>query len=297
LEQELGNGWVDGVHRDDVAGCLKTYAEAFEARQPFVMDYRLRRHDGEYRWISDTGRPRHDPRGNFAGYIGSCLDITERKQAEQAARELSGRLIRAQEAERARLSRELHDDITQRLARLAIDAGRVERGITEAGARETVREVRDGLMRLSEDVHLLSYKLHPALLQDLGLADALKVVCERFTRQDSIPVGVKLEGIPAGLPEDTGLCLFRVTQEALRNVARHARAKAAGVSLRRLDGGLQLAVTDSGIGFDPRQPRQKFSIGLASMQERVRLLGGELDIESAPGKGTTILAWVPLRQG
>jgi PAS domain S-box-containing protein len=222
-------------------------------------------------------------------------DITERKQAEETAREFGGRLLHAQEAERARLARELHDDITQRLARLAIDAGRVESGREAAGRSETLREVRDGLVRLSEDVHSLSYRLHPALLEDLGLADALKAECERFTRSESISVEVQLGQIPAKITPDTGLCLFRVMQEALRNVARHARAKSAKVSLRLLDDGLQLAVADAGAGFDPRQQRPRPSLGLASMHERVRLLGGELDIESAPGHGTTIVAWVPLK--
>jgi signal transduction histidine kinase len=150
------------------------------------------------------------------------------------------------------------------------------------------------LVRLSEDVHALSYRLHPALLEDLGLTAALKAECERFSRQESVSVGVKLEEIPAEIPSDTGLCLFRVTQEALRNVVRHARAPAAEVSLRPLDGGLQLAVADTGVGFDSGRQRQRPSLGLASMRERVRLLGGELDVESAPGHGTTVLAWVPL---
>jgi PAS domain S-box-containing protein len=423
LDQDLGNGWADSVHRDDAQECLKTYVEAFDARQPFVMEYRLRRHDGEYRWVCDTGRPRLDNRGSFVGYIGSCVDVTEsrrktealvesesrlraildtavegiitigergviesvnvaaerifgytaaemiaqnvsmlmphpfrdehdqylagyhhthkpkiigvgrevsgrrkdgsvfpidlgvseialadrrvftavvrdvteRKQAEQTARELSGRLISAQEAERAHLARELHDDITQRLACLAIDAGRVVAGWDGVEGSRTMREVRDGLVRLSEDVHSLSYKLHPALLEDLGLADALKAECERFARQESIPVEVKLEQFQTGVPRDAGLCLFRVTQEALRNVARHAQAQSAAVSLRRLDGGLQLAVTDSGVGFDPVQNRQRASLGLASMRERVRLLDGELDVESMPGHGTSIVAWVPVK--
>jgi signal transduction histidine kinase len=158
-----------------------------------------------------------------------------------------------------------------------------------------MREVRDGLMHLSEDVHSLSYKLHPGLLEDLGLADALRAECERFARKESIPVEVKLERVPERIAPDTGLCLFRVAQEALRNVARHARARSTAVSLRPVDGGLQLAVTDNGTGFDPRQPRPRPSLGLASMKERVRLLDGELDIESIPGQGTTILAWVPLK--
>src|SRR5262249_29861511 len=131
-------------------------------------------------------------RGDRRIFTAFARDITERKEAERTTRELSGNLIHAQEAERARLARELHDDITQRLARLAIDASRVERqGGPALG--ETMRDVRDELVRLSEDVHSLSYKLHPALLEDLGLADALKAECERFTRQESIPVEMRLE--------------------------------------------------------------------------------------------------------
>jgi PAS domain S-box-containing protein len=220
-------------------------------------------------------------------------DITERRQAERTARDLSGRLIHAQEAERARLARELHDDITQRLARLAIDAGRAAMADTANG--ELIRDVRDGLIRLSEDVHSLSYQLHPALLEDLGLADALKAECERFAQQELIPIKSSVETIPRGIPFDTGLCLFRVTQEALRNVARHARARAAAVSLRSAKGGLELAVTDSGVGFNLHNGhRHRPSLGLASMRERVRLVGGVLDIESAPGHGTSVVAWVPL---
>jgi PAS domain S-box-containing protein len=227
-------------------------------------------------------------------FTGFVRDVTEREQAERTARELSGRLITAQEMERARLARELHDDITQRLARLAIDAGRAESGHEGNGRNEAWRDVRDGLVRLSEDVHSLSYQLHPALLEDLGLAEALRAECERFSRQESLALEVKLEPIADNIPKDTGLCLFRVTQEALRNVARHARARAAAVALRPFEGGLQLAVTDTGIGFDARQQRHRHSLGLASMRERVLLLGGELDVDSAPDRGTSIVAWVPL---
>jgi signal transduction histidine kinase len=190
----------------------------------------------------------------------------------------------------------LHDDITQRLARLAIDAGRVESGRAGAAHSETMRDIRDGLVRLSEDVHSLSYKLHPALLEDLGLEDALRAECERFSRHEKLPVEVKLEQVSAKIPSDTGICLFRVTQEALRNVARHAHARSVTVSLRQLDGGLQLAVTDTGVGFDPEQHRHRPSLGLAGMRERVRLVGGELDVDSKPGHGTAIVSWVPLKE-
>lgn len=227
--------------------------------------------------------------------ISLLINRAHRRRAEAAARDLAGQLINAQEQERSRLARELHDDVTQRLARLAIDAGRAERGDESASPAETLRAVREDLVRLSEDVHALSYRLHPSLLDDLGLAEALKAECERFTRQESIPTEVKLHDLPAAIAADRALCLFRVAQSALRNVVRHARARRVEVTLRGLDGGLQLAVRDDGAGFDPAGQHARHTLGLASMRERVHLMAGEFNIESAPGQGTLILAWVPLR--
>jgi signal transduction histidine kinase len=219
----------------------------------------------------------------------------EHQKAANQIRELAGRLIDAQEQERTRLARELHDDITQRLARLAIDVGRCEQGTTDRRPEETAREVRSGLAQLSEDVHALSYRLHPSILEDLGLAEALKAEIDRFQRQNSIAAKVKLRDLPDPVPPEVALCLFRVAQEALRNVARHSRATTVEISLRPADEGLQLAIQDDGAGFDPAAERHQPSLGLSSMKERVVLLGGELEIESAPGQGATVLAWVPLK--
>jgi len=220
-----------------------------------------------------------------------------RRRAEAATRDVSRRLIIAQEDERARLARELHDDITQRVARLAIDVGRIELAGPGADTEKLVTGVREGLVKLSEDVHGLSYRLHPSLLDDLGLPDALRVECERFTSAGAVPAVFQVHDCPQNIPRETAVCLFRVAQEALRNAHRHAGAKSVDVSLRSLDGGLQLAIRDDGVGFDPRAERARRSLGHASMSERVHLVDGELDIESAPGDGTTILAWVPLRRG
>jgi signal transduction histidine kinase len=228
--------------------------------------------------------------------VALLINRAKRRSAEAVARGFPGRLLRAQEEERARMARELHDDITQRLARLAIDAGQVERAPAAATVSETMGGVREGLVRLSEDIHALSYQLHPSMLEDLGLVAALKAECERFARQESLPVEVTVGEIPDSVPRETALCLFRVTQEALRNVGRHAKARTVDVSLQSLDGGLQLVLRDDGIGFDPALQRENPRLGLASMRERVQLLGGELDIESAPGQGTTILAWVSLKE-
>jgi len=211
-----------------------------------------------------------------------------RRRAETAAVALSGRLLTAQEDERRRLARELHDDLTQRLARLAIDAGRLERS---AGAGASA--MRQDLVRLSEDVHALSYRLHPSVLDDLGLVEALRAECDRVARHGDLRVDVEARGVPEAVPAETSLCLFRVAQEALSNAARHGSATAVTVLLSPRGQGLQLAVSDNGGGFDPERSRERASLGLASMRERVRLLRGELDIESTPGRGTTVVAWVP----
>ncbi len=216
------------------------------------------------------------------------------RASEAEMRDLSRRLIRAHEEERALLARELHDDVTQRLAVLAIDVGRAEPAAPHGAQAEAMRSVREGLVRLSEDVHSLAYQLHPSVLEELGLAEALRTECERIGRHSRIELSVRLDPLPSVVGKDAALCLFRVAQEALNNVTRHAGARVASVALRSMDGGLLLAVRDDGVGFDPLSPGKRRSLGLASMRERVRLVSGTLDIESALGRGTEIVVWVPL---
>ena len=158
-----------------------------------------------------------------------------------------------------------------------------------------MRTMREGLVRLSEDVHALSYRLHPSILEDLGLSEALKSECERFSQTCSTQLEANVAETPERLPHDVALCLFRVAQEGLRNIARHAGASRAEVRLRRLDGGLQI-VSDNGAGFDPAQQRGRISLGHAGMRRKIKLVGGKIDIAGRPGYGTTILAWVPLRE-
>ena len=256
-------------------------------------EFHNRKKNGKLYWESAVISPLLDANGKVTHYVAVKEDITEKKETEVAMHDLSQRLIRAHEAERARLGRELHDDVTQRLARLAIDVGRVERGADKVAAAEMMKAVREGLVHLSEDIHALSYRLHPAVLEDLGLAEALKAECERFARQESISTDVTMRDLPDMITPETALCLFRVAQEALRNVARHAKARRVEVTVRPLNGDLQLVVQDDGIGFDSAAQRARPSLGLASIRERVLLVGGELDIESKPGQGTTILVSVP----
>lgn len=218
-----------------------------------------------------------------------------RRRAERQAQGLAGRLVTAHEDERRRLARELHDDVTQRLAALAIEAAKVEGGAKQTANGETAHAIREGLVELSEDVHALSYRLHPSVIEDLGLVEALRIECDRVAEQGSLRVSFDCHDVARKTPSDAALCLYRVAQEALRNVERHAQAGNVEVSVAAKDGGIALAVRDNGAGFDPSGESERASLGLASMRERVRLLGGRLAIESGRGKGTAVLAWVPLR--
>src|SRR5262245_3751545 len=303
IAQELGDGWAEGIHPDDRERCMTEYVTAFDARRHFGMEYRLRRRDGEYRWILDCGNPRSAPDGTFVGYIGSCIDIAERKQAEvqlrashEQQRDLASRLLRAQEEERRRLAREMHDDLTQRLAVMAIDVGRLELQPSLSGTvTESLRRTRDQLVTLSEDVHDLSRQLHPSILDDLGLVDALRSECDRFSQRETIAVSYQADTVPAGLPRDSALCLYLIAQEALRNVARHAETDRVEVTLTGCEADVLLTVSDEGKGFDLGAARSHHGLGLVSMEERARLIGAEVSIQSHPGKGTTVSVLSPLR--
>ena len=287
--------WMEHIHPDDRARVLELRRQLHAGElEHLSVEYSFPHPTRGERWIHHVGRvAQRDAGGRTLRSFGVLRDITEAKQAEAALRDLSRRLIRAHEDERALLARELHDDVTQRLAVLAIDMGRAELTAADGAQADVMRSVRAELVRLSEDIHSLAYQLHPSVLEELGLVEALRAECERRGRQGRLAVSMNLESVPAVAGEEAQLCLFRVAQEALTNVARHAGTARASVTLRRADGGLLLAVGDDGVGFDPTRPREGRSLGLASMRERLHLVGGTLDVESSPGRGTTIVAWVP----
>jgi PAS domain S-box-containing protein len=296
-DQELGDGWAEGVHPQDLQAVLETYGKAFDRLENFEMEYRLRRHDGEYRWIYDLGVPRFNADGSFAGYIGSCLDVTERKRAEEALSMVSRRLIGAHEEERTRIARELHDDINQRLAVLAVAMGVLKRDLPASATEmiSRVGELKEQIKDLGNDIQALSHRLHSSKLEYLGLGTAAAAFCREFSEHQDVEVEFQSESIPKALSPEISLCLFRVLQEALQNAAKYSGSKHFRVSLVSSLDQIQMTISDEGIGFDPEEAMRGHGLGITSMRERLNLVDGQFSIDSRTGKGTIIQAKVPLR--
>ncbi|MDE3220912.1 MAG: PAS domain S-box protein [Nitrospirota bacterium] len=296
IERELGDGWAENMHPDDLGRCLEIYSDAFDARKDFNMEYRLRRSDGEYRWIWDIGVPRFGTSGHFAGYIGSCIDITDRQRAKSSLREMSGRLIQAQEKERSRVARELHDDFNQRLALMAIELEQLDQQLPSSAVdlQHRTRHVLQEARKLSTDLHNLSHELHPSKMDYVGLAIATRSFCDEIAHRLDLRIDCVFRDVPRDLPKDLALCLYRVVQEALRNVVKHSGSQDATVEISGGPSLITVSVSDSGVGFDPKSTGAQAGLGLVSMRERVCLVGGTFSIQSLPLQGTRIEVRVSL---
>jgi len=216
-------------------------------------------------------------------------------QSHARVRDLAGRLITAQEAERTRIARELHDDVGQRVASVSIAMSAIRRQLTDAPAqvRSDLAALQKETIALAKDLRSLSHELHPGMLEHLGLADALRTRCDEASVETGIPVICRVGSGVNAVGADVSLCLYRVAQEALRNVARHAQARQATLSLSSQNGNLVMNITDDGRGFDAGAAAQHAGLGLISLDERVRMLDGTLEIKSSPGAGTTISVTLP----
>jgi PAS domain S-box-containing protein len=297
VKVELGNGWTESVHPEDRERRLEEYCRSFDSRQEFKIEYRLRRCDGKYRWMSDRGAPWFHADGSFGGYVGVCLDITDRKLREEEILDFSAGLIKSQEDERARITQALHDDIGGSLAVLGIEiqrAGRASSGAPQTPGRDW-ESVYEELQQIAMQISNLSHQLQgSATLEHLGLAQAIQLECREVSARSGMPIECSCNDVPARLDRTVGLGFLRVLQEALGNAVKHSRAATIKVEVIATSVELALVVTDDGVGFDADQGRAASGLGLISMRERMRLAGGNFEVRSQPGQGVKISCRAPI---
>jgi PAS domain S-box-containing protein len=296
IDAELGKGWTERLHPDDFAKYSETSGHAFDRRLPFRMEFRVRRHDGEYRWILASGAPNISSEGIFTGYVGSALDVTDLRLAREALSTLSGKLMAAQEQERDWIARELHEDLAQRAAALNVQLHNIARSLPHrTSERLGLQHTCDLAAGLATGIPLISHRLNSSKLEHLGLAPAAAALCRSLSERHGIEIELRHDEVPKNLSKNVALCLFRVLQEALNNAVKHAGVPRVTVALRGTSTEIHLSVEDRGVGFDPEATPRNQGLGIISMTERLNLVAGRIRIESRPGAGTTVHVRVPLR--
>ena len=250
--------------------------------------------EGATTWLRWEIRPWQNLDGMPGGILIFAEDITRRKQIEESLSEIPRKLIEAQEQERTRIGRELHDDIGQRLALLAVELQQLhENSLILPDVCSRMGEFQHRLSEIAADIQLLSHELHSAKLQYLGIAGAMRGFCREFGEQQKVEIDFRTHDLPSPVSPDTSLCFYRVLQEAVHNAAKYSGVRHIEVRLWGTSGEIHLTVVDSGAGFDREAAKESKGLGLISMEERLKLLKGTLSIDSQPKRGTTIHARVP----
>lgn len=288
--------WPSHIHPNDREKAIEFCIKSSETLDKYEFEYRMLALDGRIIWIHDLVNVVRE-NGRMKKLIGFMIDITERKKTEEELRDLSGRLINAQEVERSRVARELHDDLNQRMALLSIELEQLGQKIP-AGENDIQRRVSDlktNVQEISSEIHRLSYSLHPPKLNRLGLANAVKGLCDELSQHHGIRIEFIQRGFPALLPKDVTLCVFRIAQESLSNAIKHSGVDEVHLTLVTSDDAIRLTISDLGRGFDTNSEQSTSGLGFISMRERLRLVGGEISIHSEPLGGTQIEVLVPLK--
>jgi PAS domain S-box-containing protein len=291
--------FLSRVHPDDRAKFIAAVADLTPENPTTQISYRMLRPDGAVIWLEKSGRAFFDVQGKMLRMIGIVADITERKLGEEALSGVSRRLIEAQEQERTRIARELHDDFGQRLALLTIELEQLQQNSPDlpAEVRSRMGELRKQTSEIATDIQSLSHELHSSKLEYLGIVAAMRGFCQEFGKQQKVEVDFKTHDLLSPVPPDISLCFFRVLQEALHNSAKHSGVRHFEVRLWGTSGEIHLTVGDSGAGFDREAAKERRGLGLISMEERLKLLKGTFSIESQPKRGTMIHARVPMSSG
>ena len=295
-DQEISlQTFLNSAHPEDRDEVCRTWQESLAAGTLYFVEHQVLLPDGTVRWVESRGHTYSRPRGGARQLIGVCMDITERKRSEEALRRLGGRLIEAQEEERIRIARELHDDICQRLALLEIELERIkyDPDLQRLAMQYDMDRLTQFTKEIGSDLQSLSHELHSSKLEILGTAAAMKSFCADFSRQHNLEIEFTSNNVPLPLSREISIGLYRVLQEALHNALKHSNMRHFAAQLRGENGSVELLVRDFGIGFDPGTATRGRGLGLISMRERINLLNGTLSIESRPMRGTTIRAVVP----
>jgi PAS domain S-box-containing protein len=282
----------DLIHPHDRERISQLTQTTMKTGEPVEAEWRVVWPDGSVHWIAGRGQVIMDEFGEPSRLLGVNIDITESKRAEEALAGMTRKLVQAQEEERARIARELHDDINQRLALLAIACEQLQRDPSNVQTRMQV--LGKELAQISYDVRTVSHELHSTNMDYLGAAAGIGNWCREFGERQRIEIDFR-NGICSTLPLDIGLCLLRVLQEALHNAVKHSGVKRIEVELSEHSNQVHLIIHDSGKGFDVEAAKQGVGLGLTSMRERVRLVNGAIAIESKPTAGTTIRVRVPFQ--
>jgi PAS domain S-box-containing protein len=291
-----GQQVIAKVHPADYEKLTVALSQLTPENSGLQMTYRMIRPDGTMIWVERNSRAYFDEHGKLLRIVGMVADITEHKLAEEALAGINRRLIEAQEVERARIARDLHDDIGQRLTLSGIALEQLRRSLrnSENVAHASIAELQQHFQEISATIHNLSHELHSATLEHIGLVAAIRGSCRELAQRQKAEIHFQHEGVPQAVPKEISLCLFRVLQEALQNAVKHSGVRLFGVELRGTPDALNLIIRDGGVGFDREAALRSPGLGLTSMQERIKLVHGELFIESQFEHGTTVHARVPM---
>ncbi len=300
LQELQGDGWQSMLHPDDRERVLKAWHESVTMGTPYEQEERHRRVDGTYRWFLARGLPMRDAEGRIVRWYGTNTDIEDRKQAEEELRCLSGQLLRSQDEERRRIARDLHDSTGQDLVALATMLGQLRSSIPSVDRKSArlLSECKTLADKCIRDVRTLSYVLHPPLLDEAGLVEALRDYAGGFTKRSGIQVELEVSPRVGRMERDVEMALFRVVQESLTNIQRHSGSQLAKIRIHR-NSNLTLEISDLGRGLSAGVRRGKerlrfeVGVGIPSMHERVKLIGGRLEIDSS-SHGTTVRVTIPL---
>jgi PAS domain S-box-containing protein len=284
---------------------VRSFQKVSKSGEPQLVEYD-RRVNGQMRYSEARVVFTSDRK-----FLVVVRDITERRLAEEALRnrekelsrshakirELAGKLMSAQEEERRRISRELHDDLNQKVAALSIMISTITHQLAlEESLKNQLEMVHTYSVEIADGIHRLSHELHPAVLEHVGLPAALRAYVAEFSRLEKIRVELTVPEAVEGIPHDAAVCLYRIAQESLRNIVKHSGVDHAEITLTTNDRAVCLHIVDYGSGFDLSSARNNGGLGLASMEERIRLVQGSFRISTQPGGGSKLLATIPLRK-